>query len=81
MGWPWAFERNAGGGRSKTNWTDNKHDSKGIGYFRKNHSLSCKNCAGCRLALQEKIDIRRRKRRQRKLEGKELLKILNYDIY
>jgi hypothetical protein len=73
MGWAWAFERNDGG-RQKTKWTDNKHESKGIGYFRKNHSLSCKNHGSCRTMLQEKIRNRRRERRRRKLEEKELLK-------
>jgi hypothetical protein len=75
MGWYWAYER-ADGGRYKTKWTDNEHESKGVGYFRKNHSLSCKNHGSCRTMLQEKVAERRRQRRQsKKIIEKELQEI------
>lgn len=65
MGWSWPAERNDGG-RHKTRWTTNKHDAPGTGFFRKNHSLSCRNHAICRLQHEEKIRSRRRLRRQSK---------------
>ena len=45
MGWYWPFKRNEGG-HYKTEYTDNPEDSKGIGFFRNNHSLNC-GCLQC----------------------------------
>ena len=79
MGWAWPFKRNDGGNH-KTEWTSDEHESDGEGYFRKNHSLSCKDHAVCRSMMEWKVRERRKERRKRKLEEKELLKIATNNL-
>lgn len=75
IGWYWPAKRN-GGGKYKTEWTDNPNDSKGIGFFRNNHSLNC-GCSLCRGETFRKRMERRRKRHELKNEAKDLMKIFN----
>ena len=52
FGWGWAYKRTEGG-REKTEYTDDPNQSKGIGFFRKNHSLNC-GCVMCKWHTFEK---------------------------
>ena len=75
MGWFWAYKRNRGG-RYKTEYTDSEEDSKGIGYFRNNHSLNC-GCAICRGRTAYKRLMKRKQRYQNRLKDRELMKVIN----
>ena len=69
--WYWPFKRE-GGGRYKTDYTSDKHRSKGIGYFRNNHSLNC----NYRMCEWKRLE-RRRLRQQNKSKAREIMKVIN----
>ena len=64
MGWTWAYKKNNG----ETEYTDNPEDGKGIGYFRKNHSLNC-GCGQCKERTRQK----RRQKKKDRMKNKKLI--------
>ena len=67
MGWYWPFKRNTNS-RYSTEYTDNPEDGKGIGFFRKNHSLNC----GCTQCSIRTFENRRKNRIARKRSKEEI---------
>ena len=73
--WYWPFKR-GDGGRWKTDWTSDGNRSKGIGYFKNNHSLNC-GCSMCRAMTSYKRMERKRLRQKRKNQTRKLMKVIN----
>lgn len=70
MGFHWPYKR-AAGGRYKTEYTDDPEDGKGMGFFRKNHTL-----CGCRICQLQKEEKRHKNKVARKRSKEEILQEL-----
>ena len=74
FGWCWAYKRTDG--EHKTEFTSDKHESDGYGYFKSNRSLNC-GCRWCKGYTEYKRHQKKVARIKNRNEVRDLMKVIN----